>query len=212
VPSGVQQIFVMGPHYENLSQGGDTPSTPMQPNALIRSAIASVVTAEAQVSTTNPWVILTDIYGYQQARIAAQTDPNFSPDTSVVPSVTYNQLLSWHVHAGSSTTNALLSTGAPITSISTASAPALASGAAVTLASAGNIQTFVTSGPVAAGATSVPVNSQTPNFAYPSGTAIGVDNLHHNSYGHQLAAQSVINGGPNGTALPEQWIQNLGAV
>lgn len=70
--------------------------------------------------------------------------------------------------------SAALSTSAAITSLPVAALPAaLASGAVVWMFSGSNYQSWVLNGAAAQGATSITVNSQTPNFAYPSGTAIG---------------------------------------
>jgi hypothetical protein len=71
--------------------------------------------------------------------------------------------------------SAALSTSGAITSLPVnALASAIPSGSAVVLSSGGNTQSFTTSGATAAGATSITVASQTPNFAYPSGTTFTV--------------------------------------
>ena len=75
------------------------------------------------------------------------------------------------------TSNATLTTalvsGTAYTSLSvTALTTAIASGADVILQSGTNNQTFVASAAVAAGATSIPVDSLAANFAYPVGTLI----------------------------------------
>ncbi len=71
------------------------------------------------------------------------------------------------------TLSSALTTGGPITSLPvTAIAEPLASGASVVVTSGANTQTFVTSASVAAGATAIPVNSLTPNFAYPIGSNV----------------------------------------
>lgn len=68
----------------------------------------------------------------------------------------------------------LMSTGAPVTSISCAALPvALPAATVITLTSGVNSQSFtVSAAGAAAGATSIPVASQTPNFAYPVGSTI----------------------------------------
>lgn len=65
-----------------------------------------------------------------------------------------------------------LTTGGPITAIPATITYPLPQGATVVLKSGSNTQSWVTSGPVAAGAASIPVASQTPNFAYPSGSTV----------------------------------------
>ena len=74
-----------------------------------------------------------------------------------------------------------LSTGAPITSIPCAAlldyngnSVSLPANSTLQVKSGANTQTFTVSpAGAAAGATSIPVNSLTPNFAYPAGSAIG---------------------------------------
>lgn len=70
------------------------------------------------------------------------------------------------------TVSTALTTSGAITSIAvTAVTEAIAAGTEITLVSGANEQTFTVSAGVAAGATSIPVVSVTPNFAYPVGTA-----------------------------------------
>lgn len=76
-------------------------------------------------------------------------------------------------NAASGTVATALTTGAPITAITTSALPtALPSGTVVTLASGTNSQTFTLTAAALAGATSITVTSQTPNFAYPVGSTI----------------------------------------
>lgn len=95
-------------------------------------------------------------------------------------SVTYTA--STMVDAAPYTTLAVpLSTGAPITALPVAALPGLApndglpSGQVITLGSGANTQTWTLTAAVAAGATSLPVASQTPNFAYPSGSLVAAN-------------------------------------
>lgn len=76
--------------------------------------------------------------------------------------------------AAVATLSSALSTGSPITALPvTATTFALPSGQVVLVGSAGNTQAFVLSSAAAAGATSLAVTSQTPNFAYPIGSSVG---------------------------------------
>jgi hypothetical protein len=71
--------------------------------------------------------------------------------------------------------SAALSTGAAITSLPvTALLSAIGSGQTLTLTdpTGAHTQTWTTTAAVAVGATSIPVTSQTPNFAYPSGSTM----------------------------------------
>lgn len=69
--------------------------------------------------------------------------------------------------------NAALSTGAAITSLTvTALSAPIASGANIKVSSGANNQTFTASATASAGATTISVTSQTPNFAYPVGSLI----------------------------------------
>ena len=71
------------------------------------------------------------------------------------------------------TLSSSLSTGAPITSLPvTALNGTVTSGTSVVVSSGTHTQTFTASSTVNAGATSIPVNSLTPNFAYPSGSIV----------------------------------------
>ena len=66
-----------------------------------------------------------------------------------------------------------LSTGGPITSLPvTALATAVASGDPIIVTSGAHTQTFTASGTAAVGATAIPVSSLTPNFAYPTTSAV----------------------------------------
>lgn len=68
-----------------------------------------------------------------------------------------------------------LTTGGAITSMAVAALPAaLATNAQITLSTPGQSQTFVVSAPASVGATSVSVNSLTPTFAFPIGTAVAI--------------------------------------
>lgn len=71
------------------------------------------------------------------------------------------------------TLSAALTTGAPITSLPVVAttAPILA-GTTLTMVSGTNTQTWAVTATAAIGATSISVTSQTPNFAYPTTTAI----------------------------------------
>ena len=69
--------------------------------------------------------------------------------------------------AGRATLSAALSTSGPITSLAvSALATPLPKGAPIVVSDGANTQTFITSAAVAAGATSIPIVSATPNFAY----------------------------------------------
>ena len=77
----------------------------------------------------------------------------------------------------STTLSSALSTGAAITSLPVSKLDSnVASGQSIVVSSGGNSQTFVASGTATAStsATSIPVTSLTPNFAYPSGAAVNV--------------------------------------
>jgi hypothetical protein len=75
--------------------------------------------------------------------------------------------------SASTTLSTALTTGAPITALAVAATTAaIPAGSQVILTSGANTQTFITSGPVASGVTSIPVNSQTPTFAFPIGSAV----------------------------------------
>ncbi|MGH7904605.1 MAG: hypothetical protein ACREPA_10865 [Candidatus Dormibacteraceae bacterium] len=63
-----------------------------------------------------------------------------------------------------------LASGTSYTSLSVASAPALASGQEIILYSAGTYQQVTTSAAVIAGATTIPVTSFSANFSYPAST------------------------------------------
>jgi hypothetical protein len=80
----------------------------------------------------------------------------------------------FHGSVFAGTLSAPLSTGAPITTLPVAAtgAPLVAGLPVVVTDGAGHSQTFTPSAPVAAEATSIPILSQTPNFAYPSGAAV----------------------------------------
>ncbi|MGE5612679.1 MAG: hypothetical protein ACM3UO_00190 [Bacillota bacterium] len=72
-----------------------------------------------------------------------------------------------------------LSTGAPITSITLAAnnSAAIPPNSPITLTSGGNTQTFLSSNTSTIAATStttIPVQSLTPNFAYPTGSAVAI--------------------------------------
>lgn len=69
------------------------------------------------------------------------------------------------------TTSSLLGTGAPITSLPVSALAAAIPAGGFTLTSGGNTQSMVTTG-AAQGATALPLVSITPNFAYPSGSAV----------------------------------------
>jgi len=69
------------------------------------------------------------------------------------------------------TLSATLSTAGPITSLPVTALPNSISAGPLTIASGSNLQTWKTTG-AAANATSIPVTSQTPNFAYPSTTPV----------------------------------------
>ncbi|HUC87794.1 MAG TPA: hypothetical protein VMR95_01435 [Candidatus Binatia bacterium] len=69
------------------------------------------------------------------------------------------------------TLSSSLSTGSPITSLPVSALAAAVPAGPLTLTSAGNTQTWVTTG-AAQAATSITVTSQTPNYAYPSGLAV----------------------------------------
>lgn len=72
------------------------------------------------------------------------------------------------------TLSSALSTGGAITALPVAAlATGITAGALVLTASGTSQQLWVVSSTVSGGATSIPVNSQTPNFAYPSGSGIG---------------------------------------
>lgn len=71
------------------------------------------------------------------------------------------------------TVGTLLSTGAPITTITTSAlTSAIPANTTITLTSGANTQNFTVTTAAALGATSVTVASQTPNFAYPTTTTI----------------------------------------
>lgn len=69
------------------------------------------------------------------------------------------------------TSSSLLSTGAPITTLPCNALAQAMPACAFTITSGANTQTFKTIGAIS-GATTIPVTSQTPNFAYPSGSVI----------------------------------------
>lgn len=73
----------------------------------------------------------------------------------------------------SGTTSALLSTGGAITAIPVNALAGTVAAGPIWLFSGTNNQQFITTG-AAAAATSIPVTSQTPNFAYPSGSTVGL--------------------------------------
>lgn len=81
--------------------------------------------------------------------------------------------------APAATLTSNLSTGSPITSLpATVGATAIPAGPVFIVGNSGNIcQTFVTTGALA-GATSIPVTSQTPNYAYPSGATVQTPQQH----------------------------------
>lgn len=71
-----------------------------------------------------------------------------------------------------------LSTGAPITSLPVSALPfGLSNGQTVTVTSGANTQTWTLTADAAAGATTLAVTSQTPNFAYPAGTPVNLTTL-----------------------------------
>lgn len=75
--------------------------------------------------------------------------------------------------AGGGTSSSLLSTGSAITSIPiNALMTPMPSGSTFTISSGANSQTWTLNAAAAVGATSLTVTSQTPNFAYPIGSAI----------------------------------------
>ena len=73
--------------------------------------------------------------------------------------------------AGVVTLSSALSTGGTITSLPLVSSPVAIAAGQVTLTSGSNTQTFVTTG-CNAGATSLPVVSEVPNFAYPTSSTV----------------------------------------
>ncbi len=96
-----------------------------------------------------------------------------SPSSYTVPSDSIHGKIQYKCTlkvAGTATTQQTVN---PITSIPTsATLAALQSGKAVSLVDGSNTQSFTTSAAVAQGSTSIPVVSQTPNFAYPIGTTV----------------------------------------
>lgn len=73
-----------------------------------------------------------------------------------------------------STTSAVLSTAAPITSlpVTATTGAAITAGQTIVVTSGAHTQNFVASGTAALAATTIPVVSQVPNFAYPSGSTV----------------------------------------
>lgn len=74
---------------------------------------------------------------------------------------------------GSTTLSSALSTSGAITSLPVAALTgSIASGQTVIITSGSNTQSFIASSAVSTGSTAIPVTSQTPNFAYPSGSTV----------------------------------------
>jgi alpha-tubulin suppressor-like RCC1 family protein len=71
--------------------------------------------------------------------------------------------------------SAALSTGAAITSLPFTPPEALLRGTPITVSASGHTQTFTVSADVELGATFVPIESATPNFAYPKGSVVRGD-------------------------------------
>ena len=106
------------------------------------------------------------------------TDPNWTNFIIADPIQTFRKYVKagvpvYNPATSVATTTALVNGGAT-TAIATAALPfALAAGATVTITSGANTQNFVVAaGGAAAGAVSIPVNSQNANFAYPVGSAV----------------------------------------
>jgi hypothetical protein len=98
------------------------------------------------------------------------------------------------------TTSAALSTSGPITAIPVNALGATVPAGIVTLTiasgtGAGNTQTFVTSG-AASAATSIPVTSTVPNFAYASGTTVNTAVVGANQKFNQVQAAGALNQWP----------------
>lgn len=104
-----------GSHYLNYTNTeGDTPSARYAQNAAIREATRTAIEAELATVSGLPTLIRTNLYGFERRRItgsaggytsAVATDPNFSSDTSIVPTVAYEQARSWHFHLEGTTNN-----------------------------------------------------------------------------------------------------------
>lgn len=98
-PTFCKRVVVVSTNYLNWTTGGDTPTGGV-PGALpysnypaVRTAAAAAVTAQQNPSSgaraADPWVIYTDLFGYQKALIAAGEVPDFS-------STAYDATLDWH--------------------------------------------------------------------------------------------------------------------
>jgi len=96
-----------------------------------------------------------------------------SPSSFTVPSDSVHAKIKYKCTLKVAGTASLQQTVNPITSIPTSNTlAALQSGKGVTLVDGSNTQTFTVSAAVAQGSTSIPVVSETPNFAYPIGTTV----------------------------------------
>ena len=114
----------------------------------------------------------------------------------------------------STATTAGITSGAAVTTISVASAPALASGAQVILYSAGTYQQFTTSGAVTAGATSIPVVSATAAATFASGSQMALQGtLDSFATAYAAAASGLqLKGGTNGAGTAGVWAANDSSV
>jgi phosphate transport system substrate-binding protein len=96
-----------------------------------------------------------------------------TPATFTVPADTVHGAINYNCNLQNTTLASPLTTTGPITSLSVApTGAALPSGGTVKLVSGTNSQTYTLTAAAAVGATTLAVASATPNFAYPSGTAV----------------------------------------
>lgn len=121
----------------------------------------------------------------------------------------------WNVYQKSGTValTSALSTGAPLTSMPVAAlSRAIPVGSQITTVSGANVQTFTTSAPATANATSIPIVSETPTFAFPTNSVVAVRSLAARTFWPQytvwnpastitFAITAVNGGGENGLSF-----------
>ncbi|CAM6003644.1 unnamed protein product [Sphagnum balticum] len=131
-------------------------------------------------------VTITDtvLFGVNNAPVVLPTIASINNDAVLVQVLSMVDVLNPSYPAGVpftqvATLSSALTTSTAITSLPAAVTKAIPTGTTLQIVSGSNNQIWTTTSAVAAGATTIPVSSQTPNYAYPSGSVVQANSVYY---------------------------------